>query len=211
MKNVLGIVLGLVVGVVVWALATSVFGLLSLWRPADGTDGLVQAVVGGVSATPSWVIAAAVFFGISLLLMSFSGARYRYGSIGTVSGLLFLIVAWALWFFGVTIPGQAALFGQFPSAEMWGEMKSMWFSGAAEPQLLGRYTLLPLAVLPWGLGDAFQWLPFAAVASAPLRIFTGTGDPARLLLSQVVWSAVLWPLAGWLWTVQRERLVASGG
>ena len=71
--------------------------------------------------------------------------------------------------------------------------------------------LLPLAVLPWGLGEVFQWLPFAAVASAPLRIYTATGDPAQLLLMQVAWSAVLWPAAAWLWTVQRERLVSTGG
>jgi len=147
MKNVLGIVLGLVVGVVVWALATSVLGVLSLWRPADGTDGLVQAVVGGVTATPGWVIAAAVFFGLSLLLMSFTGSRYRYGQMGAVSGLLFLFVAWALWFSGVGIPGQTALFGQFPSSEMWTEFKAMWFSGGTPAALLGRYTLLPLAVL----------------------------------------------------------------
>ncbi|HYE46353.1 MAG TPA: hypothetical protein VEA44_11345 [Caulobacter sp.] len=163
MKNVLGMVLGLVVGVVVWALATSVLGLLAMWRPADGTDGLVQAVVGGISATPSWIIAAAVFFGISLLAMSFTGARYRYGSIGAVSGLLFLVAAWALWFFGVNLPSQAAVFGQFPSAEMWTEFKTLWFSGDESPELLGRYTLLPLAVL---LGAGFGGQACGAVVRA---------------------------------------------
>lgn len=147
MKKVLGIVLGLVVGVAVWALAVSVFGPLSLWRPADGTDGLVQAVVGGATAAPGWVIAAAVFFGLSLLLMSFTGSRYRYGLIGTVSGLLFLVAAWAVWFLGIGIPGQMALFGQFPSSETWTEFKAMWFSGGEPAALLGRYTLLPIAVL----------------------------------------------------------------
>ena len=37
--------------------------------------------------------------------------------------------------------------------------------------------VLPLALLPWGLGAIFEWLPFAATASVPLRIYTGTGDP----------------------------------
>jgi ABC-2 type transport system permease protein len=37
--------------------------------------------------------------------------------------------------------------------------------------------ILPLALLPWGLGDIFTYLPFASLASAPLRIYTGTGDP----------------------------------
>jgi ABC-type uncharacterized transport system permease subunit len=71
--------------------------------------------------------------------------------------------------------------------------------------------LLPLALLPWGLGDALQWLPFAAMASAPLRIYTGTGDPLPLMGSQAVWAMALWPLAQWIWRANRERLTTYGG
>lgn len=71
--------------------------------------------------------------------------------------------------------------------------------------------VLPLALLPWGLGGIFAWLPFAAMASAPLRIYTGTGDPLPLLASQVAWAIVLWPIAGWLWRVNREKLAGFGG
>lgn len=71
--------------------------------------------------------------------------------------------------------------------------------------------LLPLALLPWGLGGVFAWLPFASMASAPLQIYTGTGDPAPLLLTQALWAALLWPLARWIWAANRERLVAYGG
>jgi ABC-2 type transport system permease protein len=71
--------------------------------------------------------------------------------------------------------------------------------------------LLPLALLPWGLGDIFSWLPFAAVASAPLRIYTATGDPRALMASQVLWSLILWPLALWMWRANRERLTGYGG
>src|SRR5258708_14483324 len=42
-------------------------------------------------------------------------------------------------------------------------------------------SLLPLAYYPWGLGDVFSWLPFAAMAWAPLAIYTGTGSPLPLL------------------------------
>lgn len=72
-------------------------------------------------------------------------------------------------------------------------------------------SLLPLALLPWGLGGVFAWLPFASMASAPLQIYTGTGEAARLLLVQVGWSLMLWPLARWLWVRHRERLVGYGG
>jgi ABC-type uncharacterized transport system permease subunit len=71
--------------------------------------------------------------------------------------------------------------------------------------------LLPLALLPWGLGNVFDWLPFASMASAPLRIYTGTGPTAPLLLAQCGWSVVLWPVAHWLWRRYRERLVGYGG
>lgn len=71
--------------------------------------------------------------------------------------------------------------------------------------------LLPLALFPWGLGKLLAWLPFAAMASAPLRIYTGTGDAARLLLGQAVWTIVLWPVAGWLWNRMRERMISYGG
>jgi ABC-2 type transport system permease protein len=72
-------------------------------------------------------------------------------------------------------------------------------------------SLLPLALLPWGIGNVFAWLPFASMASAPLKIYTGTGDPLWLLPVQAGWSAVLWPAALWLWRANREKLVAYGG
>lgn len=71
--------------------------------------------------------------------------------------------------------------------------------------------VIPLALLPWGLGEIFAWLPFASMAAAPLRIYTGLGDPLWLLLVQAGWSIVLWPVAGWLWQVYRERLAFYGG
>lgn len=71
--------------------------------------------------------------------------------------------------------------------------------------------LLPLALLPWHLGSVFAWLPFASMASAPLRIYTGTGDAFRLLAIQIGWTAVLWPTAIFLWKRCRERMTAYGG
>jgi len=71
--------------------------------------------------------------------------------------------------------------------------------------------VIPLAVMPWGLDRVFGWLPFAAMASAPLRIYTETGPPLPLLAMQLGWCIVLWPLALWVWRSQRERLVTYGG
>ena len=71
--------------------------------------------------------------------------------------------------------------------------------------------VIPLALMPWGIGEVFGYLPFAALASAPLRICTGTGDALLLLALQAAWVAVLWPLARLMWSANRERLVTHGG
>ncbi len=71
--------------------------------------------------------------------------------------------------------------------------------------------LLPLALLPWGIGAVFGWLPFASMASAPLRIYTGTGSPVLLIAVQAAWTILLWWLARAVWAANRERLVGYGG
>jgi ABC-2 type transport system permease protein len=70
---------------------------------------------------------------------------------------------------------------------------------------------LPFALMPFGLGEIFQWLPFAAMASAPLQIFTGTGNAAILLGLQAFWAAALVGLGAIVWNYARERIVSQGG
>jgi ABC-2 type transport system permease protein len=72
-------------------------------------------------------------------------------------------------------------------------------------------SLLPLAYYPWGLGDVFGWLPFAAMAWTPLAIYTGVREPWPLVAVQAAWAVALWPLADWLWRANREKLVGYGG
>jgi ABC-2 type transport system permease protein len=72
-------------------------------------------------------------------------------------------------------------------------------------------SLLPLAYYPWGLGDIFSWLPFAGMAWAPLAVYTGAGDPLRLISIQLFWVVVLWPIATWLWRLGREKITSYGG
>lgn len=71
--------------------------------------------------------------------------------------------------------------------------------------------LIPFRLLPWGLGDVLELLPFGSLASAPLSLFIGSGDPIRPLLLQVFWNLLLWPFALWLWHRSEERMVAYGG
>jgi len=70
---------------------------------------------------------------------------------------------------------------------------------------------VPLALLPFHLGAVFDWLPFASAASAPLRIYTGTGDPLPLLALQAGWAIVLVVAARAAWRASRERVALYGG
>ncbi len=71
--------------------------------------------------------------------------------------------------------------------------------------------LIPFALLPWGLGNVFELLPFGSVASAPLLIFVGADDPARLILLQAAWNVVLWPVTLIVFKGSEERMVSYGG
>lgn len=84
-----------------------------------------------------------------------------------------------------------------------------WTRAAIAMLLSGQ--LLPLAYYPAGIGEVFGWLPFAAMAWAPLAIYTGAGNPLFLLSAQLAWAAILWPVANWLWRINREKLASYGG
>src|SRR5262249_54364134 len=70
---------------------------------------------------------------------------------------------------------------------------------------------VPLALLPFHLGSLLVWLPFASAASAPLRIYTGTGDPLPLLALQAGWVIVLGAAVRAAWAGNRERVALYGG
>lgn len=70
---------------------------------------------------------------------------------------------------------------------------------------------VPLALLPFHLGAVLDWLPFASAASAPLRVYTGTGDPGQLLALQASWAVALVLAARFAWNASRERIALYGG
>ncbi|MTI95867.1 MAG: hypothetical protein FH749_10355 [Firmicutes bacterium] len=71
--------------------------------------------------------------------------------------------------------------------------------------------IIPFALLPWGLGNILELLPFGSIASAPLLIFVGAGDIWRLLGLQIFWNLVLWPVALLAFRRSEERMVSYGG
>ncbi len=77
--------------------------------------------------------------------------------------------------------------------------------------LLLSGAVVPLALMPWGMGRWMQWLPFGALASAPLQIYTGAGDAPTLLALQAFWATALCLFGRRVWRVTRERMVSYGG
>lgn len=81
--------------------------------------------------------------------------------------------------------------------------------GVVQALLSGAW--VPLALLPFHLGAVFDWLPFAAAASAPLRIYVGTGDPLQLIALQGAWLIVLALVVREAWRRSREKVALYGG
>ena len=71
--------------------------------------------------------------------------------------------------------------------------------------------LIPFAALPWGLGRFLALTPLGALAGAPLSLYAGLAEPLPILLAQLGWNIVLWPLAIYCFAASRERMVSYGG
>ncbi len=91
--------------------------------------------------------------------------------------------------------------------------ESVWLIETVRTAMEGLLSgaIIPLALLPGSLPDVLGWLPFAAVASTPMRIYTGTGGAWPLIPLQAGWLAAMSLLALWLWDRARERVVGMGG
>lgn len=91
--------------------------------------------------------------------------------------------------------------------------QSVWLIEYVRGAVVGLLSgaVIPIVLWPWGLGDWLAWLPFAAMAWAPLAIYTGAGDPLPLLASQAAWVLALWPVVLLVWSRNREKVVAYGG
>lgn len=72
-------------------------------------------------------------------------------------------------------------------------------------------TVIPIRLLPFGLAEAMQYQPFASLGGAPLSVFVGIGDARQILLLQMMWNAILWPIALFVFRKSQEGMVSYGG
>lgn len=72
-------------------------------------------------------------------------------------------------------------------------------------------SVIPFAILPFGLGRVFQFLPLGSLAGAPLSIYTGLSAVAPIITAQVFWNLILWPAAILYFNKSQEWMVSHGG
>lgn len=72
-------------------------------------------------------------------------------------------------------------------------------------------SVIPFSLLPWGLGNILQYTPLGTLAGSVLAIYTGMGDVKMILIVQLIWNIILWPLALYCFERSRERIMSYGG
>ncbi len=72
-------------------------------------------------------------------------------------------------------------------------------------------TVIPIRLLPLGIGEAMKYQPFACLGGAPLTLLTGAANPYDVLALQAVWNLLLWPLALLIFKKSQEGMVSYGG
>ncbi len=72
-------------------------------------------------------------------------------------------------------------------------------------------TVIPIRLLPLGIGEAMKYQPFACLGGAPLTLLTGAANAHDVLALQAVWNLILWPLALLIFKKSQEGMVSYGG
>lgn len=72
-------------------------------------------------------------------------------------------------------------------------------------------TFIPIALLPLGLDKILPYQPFAALGGSPLQILVGTGYRQNIIMIQIIWNLILWPLALIFFKKSQEKMVSYGG
>ncbi len=72
-------------------------------------------------------------------------------------------------------------------------------------------TIIPISLLPYGIGVIMKYQPFACLGGSPLSIYVGSADPENVILLQLIWNMILWPVALLVFKKSQEGIVSYGG
>ena len=91
--------------------------------------------------------------------------------------------------------------------------QNSWLITVIRRAIVGLFSgsIIPFAAFPFDLGQWLQYSPFGALAGAPLAIAVGSPNAATLILCQIAWLFLLWPLALAYYHSSRERMMSYGG
>lgn len=94
------------------------------------------------------------------------------------------------------------------------KLKNMsWLIDRIRSAIVGLLSgsLIPIALLPFGLAQLLRYQPFASLAGAPLSIFVGVGNAHETFIIQLCWNLVAWPLALAVFHMLQQEVVSYGG
>lgn len=88
-----------------------------------------------------------------------------------------------------------------------------WVVFVIRHALMGLFTgaVIPFSVMPFGIGQVLSFLPLGSLGGAFLSVYSGLADPGPILLTQLLWNLILWPLAVFGFRKSQERMVSFGG
>ncbi len=72
-------------------------------------------------------------------------------------------------------------------------------------------TVIPIKLLPLGIAQVMKYQPFACLGGAPLSIFTDSAIAGEVIVLQILWNLILWPLALLAFHKSQEGMVSYGG
>ena len=73
---------------------------------------------------------------------------------------------------------------------------------------------IPLAFFPEGLRQVVRYLPFQSIYNAPLTILlhgTDAAQCAEILLTQLIWTVVMYTLSSLFWKISLRQITVNGG
>lgn len=72
-------------------------------------------------------------------------------------------------------------------------------------------TVIPFRILPFRLETWMVYQPFGSLGGAPLSLYVGTAEPARVISLQLLWNVIFWSIAVFWFRKSKERMVSFGG
>jgi len=92
-------------------------------------------------------------------------------------------------------------------------VNATWLAYTLRKALMSLFsgTIIPFAIMPWGIGRILAYLPLGSLAGAPLALYTGLAVPGQTIALQIIWNIVLWPTAILAFRKSQERMVSHGG